>query len=981
MRIFLISILVFFNFILCSASWQQQVDYDIHCKLDDQRHTLTATMKVTYHNHSGQVLNHLMLHTWMNVFHAHASPYSKQLDHLGSDAWLTMTKEDEGGYTYLKFDQNQKHLDYRFIDSSHEILSLELNQSCLPADSVSILVEFKLDIPKNISRGGHLGQSYQMTQWYPKIALFDTLGWHTMPYLEIGEFFNEFGDYKVTIELPSNYRVASTGLLQSQEEIQILNTYADSCVALMQHVMMSPQPVPPSSVDYKSIEFIASHVIDFAWFADKSFLIIKNEIEINHHTVQAWSYFYPHKIQAWKNASTYAANALKYFTDHVGPYPYPQVTVVECARDGSDGMEYPMITLIDHGYDTPAELEKVILHEVGHNWFQAILANNEREHGWMDEGLITYYEHRYATSKGLNSLLNLTPWTMNSDYEKINDFYWYVQAVRNRDISSSDHINKYTTMGFLESVYEKPAKGLAMMEKMLGIDLFDTMMKSYFSTWQFRHPTDSDLMNIFRTAGMDWFERTYLSSERKVNVSIAQTPTPGHFIISHDQKYPLPVELAGYNKDQKIFSRVILFNNKIEVDLPTESLQYLILDPDLLLPEIIRSDNIARLTPSPYAPKKIQFHGLPGIGHSITHDLYINPIAGYNVYDGLMPGLTLHNLTLPATGLQFAAILGYGLRSKKLVTQAGIEQHILIHHPILDRLTIGSEIKLFSMNESNGFKYIDRYLKIAPVTKLSFKPSFQYAAQRELSYRPIYINMEYWDALSDRVFSKQKSYWVHEIKIDLYNHRTLHPFGWNVTAEMGRGFRKLYSSYKLTIPYHFAHKKSGELRLFAGIMQQNKNASIQADFRVSGTPGYGIHQNDYKFDELLFGRNESSMSISQQIFEKDAGIYTLAVWPTSDTWMASASYRTMIPGPLPLMPFVQLASYPARQDGHIQFLYNIGVSVILLKNIFELNVPFFQTNSPTPDAYGLHKTFLQRCRFTLNLKALSPFKWIDRISS
>lgn len=982
MRIVLLFILIIFHVTSFCSSWQQQVDYDIHCRLDDQKHALEASMSITYHNHSSQPIHHLMMHTWMNSFSHKSSPYSKQLDHLNLDSKLTLDKKDEGGYTLLTFNQNHEPLSFQFVDASHEILSLQLNQDCLPGDSITFHVSFILDIPKNISRGGHLGQSYQMTQWYPKVALLDSMGWHTMPYLELGEFYNEFGNYKVTIELPSNYKVAATGMLQTKEEIQFLNRYSDSCMAMNKNQEAVPHLIPASSDQYKSLEFNAQHVIDFAWFADKSFLVHEKDIEIGHRIVRAWSYFYPLKIQAWNSAATYCEHAIKYFSEFVGPYPYPQVTVVECNRPGSDGMEYPMITLIDQGYDSPPELEKVIIHEIGHNWFQAVIATDERNKAWMDEGLVTYYEHRYATSKGLISLLSLTPWTLNSDFEKTNNFQWYIQAARNRDIASISPVDQFSINGYVESIYEKPAKGLALMEKSLGTERFDSLMKSYYSKWQFRHPSDLDLLAMFRSAGVDWFDKLYLNSNKKANVAIKPTGVGHHITISHDQDFSFPIELSGYIKEQKKYSRIIpSLEKQAEFDLADDSIQYFIADPDLLLPEKVRKDNILRQIPSPYAPKAMQLHFLPGIGHSITQDIYLNPVAGYNVYDGFIPGIALHNLTLPASNFLFAGMLGYGLRSHKLTVEAGLEQHILINSSGIDRLTASGEFRMFSMNESTRNHYKDRYFKIAPQLKVSIKPKTQYGAQRELSMRPIYIGLNYVDPLSDKVVPDQRSYWVNELKFDLYNPRTLHPFAWNITAEMGRGFNKLYSSFKANIPYKFAHHKSGELRLFAGTMHQNENASIHADFQVGGRPGYGIHQFDYKFDELLFGRNESTASISQQVFAKDAAIYTLAAWPSSETWMISASYRTMIPGPLPLMPYIQFATYPTGTDRQVQFLYNGGVSLILIKNIFELNFPLIQSKSPIGDAYGTHKTYIQRCTFTFNLKALSPFKWINRISS
>lgn len=134
-------------------------------------------------------------------------------------------------------------------------------------------------------------------------------------------------------------------------------------------------------------------------------------------------FFLPKKINAWHQASIYGKNAIEYFSYQVGPYPYDQVSIVECQKAGADGMEYPMITLIDRYYNLPENLEEVILHELGHNWFQAVLATDEREEAWLDEGLVTFYEHKYFQKRPMSPFIGHGLFTLNSDYDVPPDFY------------------------------------------------------------------------------------------------------------------------------------------------------------------------------------------------------------------------------------------------------------------------------------------------------------------------------------------------------------------------------------------------------------------------------------------------------------------------------------------------------------------------------------------------------------------------------
>lgn len=134
-----------------------------------------------------------------------------------------------------------------------------------------------------------------MTQWYPKVALLDSSGWHTMHYLEYGEFFNDFGDYRVKIELPDNYIVASTGTLLDSEELKFLDDYADSCQLKNGEPADITILAPISSTRFKILSYQAKNVIDFAWFADKRFLVNKAKAIVEDKTIDIWTFFFRKK--------------------------------------------------------------------------------------------------------------------------------------------------------------------------------------------------------------------------------------------------------------------------------------------------------------------------------------------------------------------------------------------------------------------------------------------------------------------------------------------------------------------------------------------------------------------------------------------------------------------------------------------------------------------------------------------------------------
>ena len=176
-----------------------------------------------------------------------------------------------------------------------------------------------------------------MTQWYPKIALLDSTGWNTMNYLEIGEYFNDFGNYEVTISLSSDYKIAATGTKTNKAEYDFLDTLLGN----KRDTLHSRH----QSSTFNEVHFSAKNVVDFAWFADKEFIVDHDTLLLKSRIIDLWTFYKPRKQNVWKGAIGSSKKALIYLSEKISEYPYPQITLVECDRDARDAMEYPMISL------------------------------------------------------------------------------------------------------------------------------------------------------------------------------------------------------------------------------------------------------------------------------------------------------------------------------------------------------------------------------------------------------------------------------------------------------------------------------------------------------------------------------------------------------------------------------------------------------------------------------------------------------------
>jgi hypothetical protein len=254
---------------------------------------------------------------------------------------------------------------WNLLPESPDICMLHLIKPLVPGDTIWITTPFRVKIPKGVtSRLGHIGESYQISQWYPKPAVYDRTGWHQMPYLDQGEFYSEFGSYDVSITLPVNYVVGATGNLQNEQEKRLLELMAAD-TAWMKTIDSGWEFFPPSSGQMKTLRFTEDHIHDFAWFADKRFHVLKGSVPLpdSKREVTTWVMFTNQEAHLWKKAISYVNDALLYFSKRIGDYPYNNYTAVQSALNSGAGMEYPGMTVIGLAKD-PYLLDEVITHEI-----------------------------------------------------------------------------------------------------------------------------------------------------------------------------------------------------------------------------------------------------------------------------------------------------------------------------------------------------------------------------------------------------------------------------------------------------------------------------------------------------------------------------------------------------------------------------------------------------------------------------------------
>jgi len=399
----LLTILIFIGYCPTASSqvyFQQEVNFKIDVSLNDTLHEFNAFERIEYINNSPDTLQFLYFHLWPNAYSNNATPLAKQIFAFKGKQKLFKNPELRGYIDSLDFKVNDVTVSWKLLPNQPDICKITLNKPLLPSDTILITTPFHVKIPKGVtSRLGHIDQSYQITQWFPKPAVYDHTGWHSISYLDQGEFYSEFGSFDVSITLPQNYIVGATGNLQNAQEIEMLDSLAAD-TTWRSIKMLGKMKHKPSSAEKKTLRYTGQNMHDFAWFADKQFNVMKGKIKLPDFgkEVTTLVLFTARQSRLWRNALLYTNQAITEFSNLIGDYPYPEFTLVQSALSAGLGMEYPGLAVIGLTKDAYS-LENVITHEIGHSWFYGALGFNERRYPFLDEGLTSAYENRIMTKK------------------------------------------------------------------------------------------------------------------------------------------------------------------------------------------------------------------------------------------------------------------------------------------------------------------------------------------------------------------------------------------------------------------------------------------------------------------------------------------------------------------------------------------------------------------------------------------------------
>jgi len=967
-----------FTFYIASAytqpQWQQKVNTIIGVTLDDKSNFLYGYEEFTYTNSSPDTLRYIFIHLWANGYLNDHTPFAKQKDAFGDTKFYYSKTSDRGYIDSLQFVVDGKNADYNSSANTPDIARLDLPYPLLPGKEIKISTPFRVKIPIVFSRLGHSGQAYFISQWFPKPAVYDTKGWHLLPYLDYGEFFSEYGSYDVTITLPKNYIVMATGNCTNKEE----NEWLDSLAATpLPSDTLYSRSYPASSNTMKSLHFHEDRVHDFAWFADKRWIVRKDTVTSpgNQQLVTAYAAFLPAHQEKWLKATNYLKTTVAHYGKWVGPYEYKTIKAVEGDMLAGGGMEYPTVTIIDRS--ALSMLQTTVVHEAGHNWFYGMLGTNERDHAWMDEGINTFYEQKTDQAIKKDSIPSF-----QKKATDLNDLLYYEAVAIHNDQAIDQTAINFTKLNYGADVYYKTALMLRWLESYMGEKAFEDGMHEYYATWRYHHPYPEDLQAILQkhtNKNIDWFFSGALHTDKKVDFKVTDVHTHGQQVdisVKNNSGIVAPVKLEIHGKDKTTYCWVPPFNGRAEMDSVGVDDTWSSVKIADEIPDAKTDNNVYRRN-ALFHTFKLALRPIFGSNRINADKLFYSPAFGYNHYDGFMVGILLHDLTIPENRFRFAIAPMYGTGSNSFAF-AGSVGYFWYPGNLFKEILLQIDAKSFKYAQADlnlNKPIYAGYTKVAPFLEFTFNEhNLLSPVRRTLTLKTYNITEDVFAYSSDSIPSlhqQQKSYGLVRYKHD--NTRAYNPFDYSIETQMGEDFAKINAEANIRIDY-FKKDKALYARFYAGkFIAINNDPAIVQRYYLNST---FIAANDYLYDGTYYGRTQTSGVDAQQISMQEGGlkIPTQNNIGRSDNYMLALNLKSDLPINLPIRLFVDVCNYadPSSPNGNSKILYDGGIEFHLSKDALLVTIPLIMSDNfinYLDNTFGASNAFGRSITFSMKLSS------------
>ncbi len=555
--------------------------YSIEVRYDPETHQLAGEQTIRYTNRTDTPFPDLVFHLYLNAFRSEETLWMREAgpDHRG----FTFNPEHNGWSRIESLTlADGTALTVAAVDTDETLVRAELPRPIAPGKTVTLQLVFSAQLPEVFARTGWAddGDFVMAGQWFPKLGVWEGAdGWNAHPFHANSEFYADFGTYEVAITLPEGWITGASGVSLGEPE---RNDYG-----------------------METHRYRAEHVIDFAWTASPHYRALTRNVDgVTVHVLH-----YPEMRGTAQRIQRATADGLRLYAEWYGPYGmglYPHLTVVSIppGAGGAGGMEYPTLFTVgamEMGVPLPAcikLLEIETIHELGHQWFQSVVASNEAEEPWLDEGFTDYITTRAMEVLHNGAMSDCGGW--NFSYLANHRLSYLMQP----DVVVARPAWEYAgLMDYAVATYSKPALALTTLERIVGEEAMLGFMRAYYERYAFAHPSTQDVWDVMaETLGQemaDWFFESWILGSDGMDWYILDMGET-HVIIQQRGGVCTPATVHVQRRGTALEEKVLSCDSLVTSLSGVERLISVEIDPDQTLPiDWDLANNGQRHTPDP----------------------------------------------------------------------------------------------------------------------------------------------------------------------------------------------------------------------------------------------------------------------------------------------------------------------------------------------------------------------------------------------
>ena len=896
---------------LCSTQklWTQH-QIEITAKLDGQTKEIQINQKLTYHNTSGVGLSVIYLNDWMHAFANKKTALAKRFE-LQFKRSLHLAKDEERGYTDITsvVDDSYAGLLWERLDN-RDILKVELAQPLADGEKAQIFITYKVQLPdkKFTTFGYGPNNEFNLRHWYLTPAVFKDGEWLLYDNLDFDDLYTAPADTRINLNFPEGLHLAT-----NFQDAAGVSRFPGG-----QFVQLKGSNRGPCTIMLTNRKRFTKHVTRF--------LTVTSDLETKNYDDISQGISI-HKVS-------------KFISEHLGSYPYENVLISTVDYNKSPLYGINQLPSFIRPYDEQFQFEMKFLKTTLRNVVKESLFINPRKERWVLDGIVNYLMIKYVEIYYPNQKLvgklsklwgfkgfHLAQMDFNEQYSLLSMF----PARSNIDQALTTPADSLIKINEKIANAYKAGLGLTYLSAYLGKEEVDESIKLFYKSHLLDvNSSAKDFKNVLEAQAkenIDWFFNEYVSTRKKIDYkikSIIKKEDSITFTLKNKRGTNVPISLYGLNKDSVVSKYWFTdIDTSKTYTIPRNGETRLVLNYDQKIPEFNQRDNWKTLNGFFSSNKKLKFQFFKDTEDPYYNQVFYVPIANFNVYDGITPGMRLYNKTFLERPFTYDIAPTYSFLEKTLVGRSSLRYRK--YHG-----KSGLYVSNYAISASTShFQVNSRFSTITPSVVLGWRPDDLISNRRQsLLFRYVNVFRDIDPSIADEI-DTDPDYSVLNVRFRDVDNNIINFSSWALDAQHAADFTKL--TFELEYRKLFESNRQLNLRLFGGKFLRNNTDSDFFSFALD-------RPTDYLFDLPYLGRSEDSGIYSQQIIIAEGGFKSQLPNPFANDWIVTGNASTNIWRWIEAYGDI---GFMKNRGENARFVYDSGIRLNLVTDYFELYFPVY----------------------------------------